>query len=105
MSLHICFTLDRQEMADAQQQRQDEKSMLEKAEMNAALEVRRAARRTLEQHQQQWQSERDALVEKMTHERTAAELQVHEVLLICALLALSCRCLQWCCQCETVMHS
>ncbi len=40
------------------------------------LDVRLEGRRALEAARQQWQSERDELVTRLTAERTAAELQV-----------------------------
>lgn len=53
-----------------------EKTALERQHLEAALTTRLAAQKTLDQERQQWQQDRDAVVQKLTAEHTAAHLQV-----------------------------
>lgn len=53
-----------------------EKTALERQQVEAILTARLAAQKGLDQERQQWQRERDVLVQKLTAQSTAVEMQV-----------------------------
>lgn len=55
-----------------------EKTALERQHLTSASAARLAAQEALRQEQQQWQQDRDSVVQKLTMQQTAAEMQVRQ---------------------------